>query len=108
MLDQHRTHMLQAMPRAWALRGGSTRSPIATPDAWRPVSGVGQYVEHSRTNAFPHDIAREFLGFRALRPDGLSIVVDNVTTPDARTRSSPGPQVARRRGRLRVLDVQVV
>lgn len=80
--DQHRTYTLQAMPRV-RFEGRINQKPDRdAPDAWRPVSGVG-YVEHSRTNAFPHDIAREFLGFRALRPDGLSIVVDNVTTPDA-------------------------
>lgn len=80
--DRHVFYTLQAMPRV-RFEGRINQKPDRdAPDEWRPVTGVG-YVEHSRTNAFPHDIAESFLGFRALRPDGLSIVVDNVTAPAA-------------------------
>ncbi len=49
-------------------------------DNWEDVTGVG-YGEHTVTNNFPFDIAQRFVGFRALRNDGLTIIADGLTTP---------------------------
>ncbi|MCA9260893.1 MAG: hypothetical protein KDA61_16880, partial [Planctomycetales bacterium] len=47
-------------------------------EAWRDIRGVG-YAEHSRTNALPVMVGSRWTGFRALRPDGLTLVYDDIT-----------------------------
>lgn len=50
------------------------------PDDWQSLRGTG-YGEHTLTNGQPHQVADAFHAFRALRPDGLSIVFDTVVVP---------------------------
>jgi hypothetical protein len=81
--DRHTFYSMQAMPRV-RVEGRINRKAVREdPDAWVDVAGVG-YVEHSLTNAYPYEVADAFLGFRALRDDGLSILVDSVQLPTAR------------------------
>ncbi|MFT4702691.1 MAG: hypothetical protein ACI81R_000377 [Bradymonadia bacterium] len=78
--DRRNFYDLQAIPRVSFSGELNQKENRDAEDDWRPISGVG-YVEHSLTNAFPFDIAESFFGFRALRADGLSVVLDSVMTP---------------------------
>jgi hypothetical protein len=79
--DAAQYYDMNAIPR-FAFDGRlSTRATRSADETWRDVSGVG-YFEHTRTNTLPVVVAREWLGFRALRADGLSIVYDDVVMTD--------------------------
>ena len=79
--DRHYYYDLTVLPRFDV--EGQVRARITRNDeeVWEPVSGVG-YAEHSRINNFPFQIGRVFRGFRALRPDGLTLVYDDVIAQD--------------------------
>ncbi len=81
--DRHAFYEVQAYPRVRATGRINRKAERAADDNWVPFEGVG-YIEHALTNVFPYEIAQSFLGFRALRPDGLSVVVDSLLLPDAR------------------------
>lgn len=59
----------------------STRRTRSEPETWRDVSGVG-YAEHTRTKGLPVMVGTQWIGFRALRPDGLTILYDDHAVAD--------------------------
>ncbi len=67
-----------AIPRFTFEGRASVRSSRSADEAWRDIRGVG-YAEHSRTNALPVMVGSRWTGFRALRPDGLTLVYDDIT-----------------------------
>lgn len=81
--DRHAFYELQAYPRVHATGRINRKDERYADDNWVPFEGVG-YIEHALTNVFPYEIAQSFLGFRALRGDGLSIVLDSLMLPDNR------------------------
>lgn len=59
----------------------SARRTRQAEESWRPIQGVG-YGEHVHINAFPFAVGTAWYGFRALRDDGLTILFDDLKTPD--------------------------
>lgn len=79
--DRSLKFALDVLPR-FAFEGRlSTRRTTSAPETWRDVTGVG-YAEHTRTNGLPVMIGTEWLAFRALRPDGLTILYDDIVVSD--------------------------
>lgn len=59
----------------------SLRRTRSDEEDWRPFRGVG-YARHSRLIGFPFSIAQKHIGFRALRPDGLTVLFETFQVPD--------------------------
>jgi hypothetical protein len=78
--EKHFFYEQIAMPRFSFTARLNRKSHRDDEDNWEDVSGVG-YGEHTLTNNFPFEIASRFIGFRALRNDGLTIIADGLTTP---------------------------
>ena len=78
--DKHFFYEQIAMPRFSFTARLNRKEDRDDEDNWEDISGVG-YGEHTLTNNFPFEIASRFIGFRALRSDGLTIIADGLTTP---------------------------
>ena len=78
--DKHYFYDQIALPRFSFTGRLNRKSDRDDPDDWQEISGVG-YGEHTLTNNFPFEVVERFIGFRALRSDGLTIIADGLTTP---------------------------
>ena len=79
--DRHSFYEQEVMPRFRFEGRVNRKEGRQAADDWQPLAGVG-YGEHTLTNDFPFEVAQRFQGFRALRPDGLSIVYDGLVTAE--------------------------
>ena len=78
--DKHYFYDQVALPRFTFTGRLNRKADRDDADDWQDVSGVG-YGEHTLTNNFPFEVVERFVGFRALRNDGLTIIADGLTTP---------------------------
>jgi hypothetical protein len=69
------------LPRYRAEGRMSLRPTRHADEDWQPMRAVG-YGRHSRLIGFPFTIMQQSIGFRALRPDGLTILFESFLTPD--------------------------
>jgi hypothetical protein len=80
--DSSVTSIEQVLPRFTVTGRVSAKRRKADPENWVSVTGVG-YGEHRRTSALPSTVGRRWMGFRAMRSDGLTVVANQMLTADA-------------------------
>ncbi len=74
--DRRLRYELDVLPR-FSFEGRlSTRRTRSDEETWRDIRGVG-YAEHSRVNGLPVMVGTQWIGFRALRADGLTVIYDD-------------------------------
>jgi hypothetical protein len=80
--DRRTTWSVQVLPR---LRFEGRLNTRGTPDeeaGWESLHGVA-VLQHSHTNDFPYAIGQRWIRFRAIRPDGLTLHMEHILTPEA-------------------------
>lgn len=78
--DRAIRYSLDVLPR-FSFEGRlSTRRTRSAEETWRDVRGVG-FAKHTRTAGLPVTVGSQWLSFRALRADGLTIIVENQVAP---------------------------